>query len=435
MVLGNRYSGTVLPADVEKKANQARPRSRLPFLLKFRSSNQFIFCTAAIGLFTSTFVHSILFPLAPFIVSYIKHGTDDLAHADEQNASTSSETGILVAAYAIGLLVGSPIFGWLGDKTTQRRLPMLLGITASLAANVLFMFSIAYWMLLSARFLQGVSNACVWTMCLCLIADNWPIEQLGLQMGKLIGFYPLGMVLGLPAGVLYSKLGYQAPFIASIILCGLDFIMRLSIIERTSAPKEWFQDATSKADPTLSMRLAAEWEFDAARCGLILLSYMVPCIASSAFCGWLCDKYGTKIVALVSLVLVGPTCVAMGIPDRNMSFWTLVPILMLGGMTIAGCQAPVFPEIAQVVAEENEDPNDRNGIARSYALVNAAYAVGLCVGPLLAGYVYGQVGFFWLCFILAMIFVICIPLVYFYMGGNRSKLITTSKPSLTCSLS
>lgn len=77
-------------------------------------------------------------------------------------------------------------------------------------------------MLLLARFLQGVANACVWTMSLCLIADNWPESRLGnedpegaviitkqnktknrplgLQMGKLMGFYPLGLVTGLPVG-------------------------------------------------------------------------------------------------------------------------------------------------------------------------------------------------------------------------------------------
>lgn len=163
----------------------------------------------------------------------------------------SRETGVMVALYAVGLLgmhtfflvlslllypllasyftdlladtfddfthsVGSPIFGWLGDRIRQRRLPMLLGIMASIAANIMFMFACAYWMLLLARFLQGVSNACVWTMSLCLIADNWPERHLGksrqlkslyltfiasgLQMGKLVGFYPLGIVAGLPVG-------------------------------------------------------------------------------------------------------------------------------------------------------------------------------------------------------------------------------------------
>lgn len=193
----------VTPDEETIKRKQDRP-----IFFKFRSSSIFVFWTAAVGLFTSTFVHSILFPLSPFIVARIRNLNSDDVHQDHANSKaitenielTSRDTGVLVALYAVGLLVGSPFFGWLGDKIKQRRLPMLLGTAASMAANVLFMLSTTFPMLLVARFLQGVSNACVWTMCLCLIADNWPRDQLGEQMGKLVGFYPLGMMVGLPAG-------------------------------------------------------------------------------------------------------------------------------------------------------------------------------------------------------------------------------------------
>lgn len=124
------------------------------------------------------------------------------------------------------------------------------------------------------------------------------------------------------------------------------------------------------------MRLATEWHFDEAAIGLILLSYMVPSIAASAVAGWFCDKYGPKIVALVSIVLVTPVCIAIGLPDKNTPFWPLVLILIIGGTTMAGCQAPVFPEIARVVANENKSTSKRDGLARSYGLFNAAYGAG-----------------------------------------------------------
>lgn len=41
--------------------------------------------------------------------------------------------------------------------------------------------------------------------------------------------------------MLYSELGHEAPFIASMILSAIDVLMRLVIIERSSAPKEWFE--------------------------------------------------------------------------------------------------------------------------------------------------------------------------------------------------
>lgn len=126
------------------------------------------------------------------------------------------------------------------------------------------------------------------------------------------------------------------------------------------------------------MRLAQEWNFNAAGCSLIVLAYMIPSIISSVVCGKLCDRYGTKIVALISLFLATPSCILIGLPNKSHgSFWPLVPILIMGGITIAGCQAPVFPEIAAVVDKENGgDSNSSDGLARSYSLFNAAYGVG-----------------------------------------------------------
>jgi MFS family permease len=149
---------------------------------------------------------------------------------------------------------------------------------------------------------------------------------------------------------------------------------------------------------------------------------MVPSIVASVICGKLCDRYGTKIVALVSLFLATPSCLLIGVPsnDHGSSFWPLVPILIMGGITIAGCQAPVFPEIAKVVDKENGgDINSSDGLARSYSLFNAAYGVGMCVGPLMAGYLYASIGFFWLCIILSTFFFCYIPFAYFYIGDNR----------------
>lgn len=176
------------------------------------------------------------------------------------------------------------------------------------------------------------------------------------------------------------------------------------------------------------MRFAAEWNFDAADCGLILIAFMVPSVISSGVCGWLCDKYGGKIVATVSLVLTIPSGIMMGIPNhQNTSFWVFLPILALCGMTLAGCQSPVFPEIARVVALENKSGPGKDGLAKSYALFNAAYGTGMCVGPIVAGFLYTTVGFFWLCVLLSASFSICVPLVYLYTGGSRQWIVRPTK--------
>jgi MFS family permease len=59
---------------------------------------------------------------------------------------------------------------------------MLIGILGLIGSTLLFMFSEYYWELLVARFLQGIADACVWTLGMCLISDTFPIEELGTQV-------------------------------------------------------------------------------------------------------------------------------------------------------------------------------------------------------------------------------------------------------------
>jgi MFS family permease len=64
----------------------------------------------------------------------------------------------------------------------HRQLPMVAGIAGLLGSTFLFLFATAYWELLLARFLQGFSDACVWTLGMCLIADTFPLNELGTQV-------------------------------------------------------------------------------------------------------------------------------------------------------------------------------------------------------------------------------------------------------------
>ncbi|KAG1219368.1 hypothetical protein G6F68_021429 [Rhizopus microsporus] len=83
---------------------------------------------------------------------------------------------------------------------------MLAGILGLLGSTLLFMLGQLYWELLLARFLQGFSDACVWTLGMCLISDTFPLEELGTQMGRVMMFHSIGMVAGAPIGGKTSQL-------------------------------------------------------------------------------------------------------------------------------------------------------------------------------------------------------------------------------------
>lgn len=60
-------------------------------------------------------------------------------------------------------------------------------------------------------------------------------------------FYSVGLVGGAPiGGALYQRFGYKAPFIFCVALAGIDFFLRLFMVEKGECPPEWFQDANEK---------------------------------------------------------------------------------------------------------------------------------------------------------------------------------------------
>ncbi|KAI7861136.1 major facilitator superfamily domain-containing protein [Circinella umbellata] len=118
---------------------------------------------------------------------------------------------------------------------------MLFGILALFATTLLFLFATHFWMLALARILQGISDACVYTLSLTLVSDTFPSEVIGTQLGRVMLFQSIGIAAGTPiGGVLFDKLGYRGPFIFSIILAVIDFFLRLFLIERRNNPKHWF---------------------------------------------------------------------------------------------------------------------------------------------------------------------------------------------------
>jgi DHA1 family solute carrier family 18 vesicular amine transporter 1/2 len=120
-----------------------------------------------------------------------------------------------------------------------------------------------YWLMILARFLQGVSSTVIWTVGLALLyvvgllilkklfawltntvdrppglrrCDTAPEQHLGRQLGIASMGLTIGSLLGPPvAGVLYKRWGFRAPFIFGIIVTGIDLLARLLLIERHEA--------------------------------------------------------------------------------------------------------------------------------------------------------------------------------------------------------
>ncbi|MCJ1353216.1 MAG: hypothetical protein MMC33_003201 [Icmadophila ericetorum] len=200
-----------------------------PRLLGFRSSTKFIVSTVAIGLFTDLFLYGLIVPILPFIL-------EDRVHIPQSQIQAYSSA--LLAAYAGASVLASPPAGIIADKLPARQVPFLAGLLALLGATVLLYLGQSIALLIVARVLQGISAAVVWTIGLALLLDTVGSEKLGVTIGSIFGFISIGeLTAPVLGGVVYERVGSGGVFAMGFALLGLDFVMRLLVIEKKTARK------------------------------------------------------------------------------------------------------------------------------------------------------------------------------------------------------
>ncbi|KAI1773160.1 MFS transporter-like protein [Hypoxylon cercidicola] len=202
---------------------------RPPLALRWRSNTLFIIATVAIGLFTDLFLYGLVVPVLPFMLR------SRLAIPEDQIQSYVSN---LLAVYAAASVVSSVPAGWVADRTSSRQMPFLSGLAALLAATIMLAFGRSIPVLYVARVLQGISAAVVWTIGLAMILDTVGPENLGKTIGSIFSFISVGQLMApVIGGILYETIGYTGVFGVGAGVLGLDFFMRLFVVEKKVAAK------------------------------------------------------------------------------------------------------------------------------------------------------------------------------------------------------
>lgn len=158
---------------------------------------------------------------------------------------------MLIAIYGAFLLAASPVWGWVSDKTTTRRAPLLVGLVLLAGSTGLLTAgtSVALWIV--GRALQGLSSAVVWVTGLALLVDTVGKNDVAQYLGYVGMSMSLAILIGpLLGGVVFDKGGYYAVFGMCYGLIGADILLRLTMIEKKVA-KRWLPaDVDKKQAPT-----------------------------------------------------------------------------------------------------------------------------------------------------------------------------------------
>ncbi|KAG1908464.1 MFS general substrate transporter [Suillus fuscotomentosus] len=204
--------------------------NRKPWGLRWRSSVWFITTVVGFGITTDLLVYSIVIPVLPFQLERLSY------------RKVSSLTGWLLCAYSAGLVFSTIPIAMHSERYSMRRMPLILGLIALIASQVMFMEAPNYAVMAVARVLQGISSSMVWIVGLALLCDTTPEKNVGKQLGIAMTGLSIGLLVGSPAGgALYTRFGFRAPFIFGEICAFVDLGLRLLIIERDVALK-WGHD-------------------------------------------------------------------------------------------------------------------------------------------------------------------------------------------------
>eukprot|EP00698_Gefionella_okellyi_P024842 TRINITY_DN8877_c0_g2_i1.p1 TRINITY_DN8877_c0_g2~~TRINITY_DN8877_c0_g2_i1.p1 ORF type:complete len:429 (-),score=78.79 TRINITY_DN8877_c0_g2_i1:325-1611(-) len=205
-------------------------------LERIRSSRHIPAIVVVLATFLDSFCYGIIVPFQPFYQSVFQ--------------LTDPQTGLLLACYAMSFVPIVPFVGVVSDRI-GRQVPFTVGVALLAASTLLFAFTQSLAVVIAARLMQGLAAAFTWACGLAILHDTYGGNNKA--EGFALASSSIGMISGPPlAGILLQYVGYYAPFLFAVGLCGLDLLLRLFTIRSLGKPARRYSSANVDAIPMLS---------------------------------------------------------------------------------------------------------------------------------------------------------------------------------------
>ena len=343
----------------------------------------------AAALFTDMLVHGLAVPVLPLLPAVVEQGP--------------AATGFLFASYAIAMIIATFFAGRMVDRYGPKT-PLLISLVGLAAATLLFATGGPYWLLLLARFAQGIAGGASWVAALSLIAATTPFKKRGQAMGIAMSTITLGVLIGPPlAGFMVEHLGTASPFLLAAGVALADGVLRIVLVK--DSPR--VSDDT--AGPIAVLRVPGSLSIVLAIVvGAGVLSGIEPVLPVHLNAGALTIGLLFGVASLAAIIanpLVG-RCVTSASPRLLIGSGVLAAaasLLVLGwarelwqtciGMSLLGISSALLLAPATTLIGEQGFRSNPPTLGGSFALYNFAYAAGLAAGPLLTGFSVQQAGF------------------------------------------
>ncbi len=174
---------------------------------------------------TMVFLDVVFFSaIAPLLPEY----ADDLDLSDAQ-------AGILSASYAAGTLLAALPAGFVASRVGPRR-TVIWGLCMLGVASLAFGLAEQILLLDSARFIQGIAGALIWSGALTWLITSAPEEKRGSVIGTALGTAVAGALLGPALGAVAGTVG-TGPVFGSVLVIALVLAYLASRLPETAVPE------------------------------------------------------------------------------------------------------------------------------------------------------------------------------------------------------
>jgi len=189
----------------------------------------------------------MIFPLLPF---YVKNLGPSGVNILGVHFGIGMVTSFIVASFTVAQLLSAPMWGRFSDRV-GRRPALLIALTASAIAYLIFGFAHSLWLLLLSRVVQGAGGGTVGVIQ-AYVADSTAPQDRTRALGWLSATTNLGVALGpvlgsfaitlghrdLMPGPATLQMGHAAPGILAAALCVINIAFAARYLTESRDPKD-----------------------------------------------------------------------------------------------------------------------------------------------------------------------------------------------------
>ncbi|MBE1514324.1 MFS transporter [Nesterenkonia halotolerans] len=308
---------------------------------------------------------------------------------------TIPQAGMLISAYAVGVVIGAPVLSILGAKR-ERKFYALLLLGIFVLGHVLSFFAPNYETMLAARFISGLPHGAYFAVAALMAAEMAGPAKRSRAIAVVLGGLAISNVIGVPVvTAMGQQFGWRWMFISVIVLA----LITIAAVARY-APRQMPPAKATMLSEIKGLKNKRLWVgIMLAVVGFsgmfALYSYIAPLSTevtgfSESSLPWIVGLFGAGMVVgtfvggwAADKSVLGTVVVAMGLVAVFMVLFAStahIPALMLIFLFLVGVSASALGPSMQTHLIDTAPDAPQLAASLHHSAFNAANALGALVG-------------------------------------------------------